>query len=91
MIEAKDRGDGSRRTLFTVEHFKEMIELENFILSLTAPEDLVDKIKPESVSFYDLCRKTDITDEVVVKFAENGCEIDEYYCIPDIPQKCEAT
>ena len=46
MIEAKDRGDGSRRTLFTVEHFKEMIELENFILSLTAPEDLVDKIKP---------------------------------------------
>ena len=68
-----------------------MIELENFILSLTAPEDLVDRIKPDSVSFFDLCRKTDITDEIVTKFAADNCKTNEYFCIPEIPKKCEVT
>ena len=36
MVEAKDQGNGSRTTLFTLEMFQEMIELEDFILNLTA-------------------------------------------------------
>ena len=52
---------------------------------------MLDEIKPESVSFYDVCRKADITDDLVVQFAAEGCKTNEFYCIPDIPKKCEAT
>ena len=65
MIEARPPRDGSKTTLFTKEHFREMIKLEEFIMNLQAPEELVNQITPESVSFYDLCRKKNITDEIV--------------------------
>ena len=52
---------------------------------------MVDRIEPESVSFYDLCRKTDITDEVVVQFAAERCKTNEFFCLSDIPKKCEVT
>ena len=38
MIEAVDQEDGSRQTLFTLEMFQEMIELDDFILNLTSSE-----------------------------------------------------
>ena len=65
MIDAKDRGEGDKRTLFTKEHFEEMIELENFILNLRTPAELEDQVKPEKITFFDLCRKSNITDEFI--------------------------
>ena len=65
MIEARPPRDGSRTTLFTKDHFREMIKLEEFIMNLTAPQELIERITPESVNFYDLCRKKNITDEIV--------------------------
>ena len=91
MIEAKDQEDGSLRTLFTLEHFQAMIDLDNFILNLTAPEELSAKIKPESVNFYDLCRKDNITDEGIVQYAAENCPIDERFCLQDIAEKCKVT
>ena len=43
------------------------------------------------MSFYDLCRKTNVTDEVVRQFAAEGCETDPFYCLPDIEEKCQVT
>ena len=66
MVEAKDQGDGSLQSLLTLEHFQEMIELESFLLNLTAPAELAARVTPGSpLSFYDLCRKTNVTDEAV--------------------------
>ena len=64
MVEAKDQGDGSRTTLFKLESFREMIELENFIINLTSPT-LSAQVIPERVTFYDLCRKVNATDEII--------------------------
>ena len=91
MIEARPSRDGSRTTLFTKDHFREMIKLEEFIMNLQAPQELVDKITPESVSFYDLCRKKNITDEIVQNFADEACLTDEYFCLEHIEEKCQAS
>merc|ERR1719464_1167352 len=69
MIEAKERDDGARSTLFTVDHFKEMVALEDLILSMTVPTDLAAQVGKESVGFLDLCKR--------------GEKADEYPCNPD--------
>jgi hypothetical protein len=69
-----------------------MIDLENFITSLQVPDELSSQIKgKETVSFYDVCRRTNITDEIVVEYAAEGCKIDDYYCIPDVEEKCKTS
>ena len=68
-----------------------MIELDNFILNLTPSDELMDKIKPEQLSFYDLCRKKNATDEFMGQFAAENCLHDERYCLPEVEEKCQVT
>lgn len=47
-----------------------MIDLESFLLNLTAPAELAARVTPGSpLTFYDLCRKTNVTDEAVEQYA----------------------
>lgn len=57
MIEAKQPEDDTLQTLFTVDHFKEMIDFENFVLNMTVPAELAADVGEESLSFTDLCKK----------------------------------
>ena len=91
MVEAKPQRNGKRTTLFTKEHFQEMIKLHEFFLNLTAPKELTDRIKPDKVTFEDLCRKRNITDEIVERLAEENCATDNRFCLPSIPEKCTVT
>ena len=81
MIEARPQRDGSRTTLFTKDHFREMIKLEEYIMNLQAPQRLTDVVTPESISFYDLCRKKNITDEIIQNYADEACKSDEKFCV----------
>ena len=91
IIEAKKKGKGLQ-TLFTHEHFREMIELDEFINNLNAPAEMAQEIGVDSIGVYDLCKKDNITDEVVVYLAGEACEAgDDRYCLPDIPEKCAVT
>ena len=90
MVEARPQ-KGQRTTLFTKEAFEEMIKLNDFILNITAPQELVDQIKPESVIFTDLCQKVNVTDEIVENFAAENCPTDERFCLPPIPEKCKVS
>jgi len=47
MLEAVEPTDGSRHTLFTLEHFEEMIKFEEYLLNITAPPELADKVIPD--------------------------------------------
>ena len=80
MLEAVEPTDGSLHTLFTLEHFEEMIRFEEYLLNITAPPELADKVIPDSVSFYDLCKKKNITDDVITQ----QCEFDPKYCLDEI-------
>ena len=68
-----------------------MIKLEEYIMNLQAPQRLADEVTPESISFYDLCRKKNITDEIVQNFADRACETDKKFCLPDISEKCQSS
>ena len=68
-----------------------MIELEEFLLNIKPPEELASQIDGGSVSFYDLCKKKNITDEVIVNLAALECEQDESFCLPDIAEKCDVS
>ena len=48
MLEAKKPNDGSLQTLFTLDHFREMIEFDIFLLNLEAPKDMADQIPKSS-------------------------------------------
>ena len=85
MIEAKKQSDVTKKqTLFTVEMFEEMIKLEEFILNITSPE-LSAQVNKDAVTFYDLCRKTDVTDPFMVEHAAEACKTNPRYCLDEVP------
>ena len=75
-----------------MEHFQEMIDLDDYILNITAPKKMADKlVSDRAPTFYDLCEKRNITDEIVVQIAAGLCETDERACLPDILPKCHVS
>ena len=53
---------------------------------------MADEIGKPGIDYYDLCKRENITDEIVVFYAAQGCEeYGEEYCLPDIEEKCEVT
>ena len=93
MVEAVEPTDGSLWTLFTIEHFQEMTEFEDFLMNdLTAPDYLMEQLTVDTPpNLYDLCKKKSITDEIVEQFAAENCEYDESFCLPEVDQKCAST
>lgn len=93
IIEAKKSGDGKGpTTLFTLDHFQEMIALDEFLINLAAPAEMAAEIGVDHIGMYDLCKRENITDEIVVKIAAEAClEISESFCLDDIAEKCAAT
>ena len=91
MIEAKKQSDGSQ-SLLTLEHFKEMIDLDEYFLNIAATPEMADKlVSGKAPTLYDLCQKLNVTDEIVVEYAAVGCETNPRYCLPDIPEKCRVS
>ena len=70
--------------------FEEMIRLEDFILNLSSPA-LSAELNKESISFYDLCRKTNATDRWMTQYAAETCKTNPRYCLDEVEQKCQVT
>ena len=68
-----------------------MIDFEDFVINLPVPPELLAEVEPETLSFSDLCKKVNITSEIVEEFAAKECPNDPRYCLPEIPEKCEVT
>ena len=61
--------------MMTKEHFQELINMENFLLNMKIPQNLVDLIPgKDNLNFYDLCMKANITDSIVEELAAIGCK-----------------
>ena len=87
IVEAKERDDGERRSLISLEAFQEMINFNEFVLNISTPTP-----EGKMVSYYDLCRRKNITDDLVEKYAAKACkELGEKYCIVKATEKCEVT
>ena len=92
IIEAKEPTDGSRQTLLTREHFREMVEFDEFVMNITvdAPPGYVGE--ETSFTFYDLCRKRDILSDKAKELAAQACiEYGEAYCVVDSAERCRTT
>ena len=68
LFEGKSETAEGPQNLITREHFAEMIEFEKFVMGITIPvppgnETAAAGEPPTLVSFYDLCKHVDITEE----------------------------
>ena len=61
-----------------------MIEFEDYLMNITAPEELLAQVDDDKATFYDFCKKVNITDTAIVERAAYECEQDEDFCIPEI-------
>ena len=74
IMEGKSETEDGPANLITREHFEEMIEFEKFVMNISIPvppgnetADIAAGEPPTRVTFYDLCKKVNITDEAEEK------------------------
>ena len=87
IVEAKDEGKLS--SVITLDHFQEMIALEDFMMNLEAPASMAAEVGRDSLNLYDICKKDNITEPFVEIFAAEGCKVSPAYCLPYKPETCE--
>ena len=98
LFEGKSQTEEGPVNLITREHFAEMIEFENFFLNITVPvppgnetADIAAGEPPTLVSFYDLCVKYDVTDEIQEQQWKYDCVVDDDYCVVPVMPKCKSS
>lgn len=93
IAEAKRRPGDKQQTLFTLDHFKALIELDEFIYNLAAPPEMAAEMNRTSINFDDVCKKDDITDKFIQKYADFQCNENKYeeFCLTPIEEKCKAS
>ena len=86
--------------MLTKERFQEMLEFEKFLMEwehAVPPEletaDIAAGEPPTTVTFYDLCKKVNVTTQEDEERWRKACEVDkdEAYCLEPAPPKCEYT
>ena len=93
IVEAKKRPGDKRQTLFTLDHFNALIELDEFIYNLQAPPEMAAELNRTSISFFDICTRENITDDYIQYLADTNCNDNgfEEFCIPQISERCEVS
>ena len=93
IAEAKKRPGDKQQTLFTLDHFKALIELDDYIYNLAAPPEMAAELNRTSINFYDMCKRDNITDEYIEYYADYQCNESGYeeFCIPPIEERCEVS
>ena len=87
IIEAKERDDGERRSLLSLEAFQELINFNEFIYTISSPAP-----NGEMVSYYDLCDRFNYTDSIVEGYAAKACEeLGEKFCLGEATEKCKVS
>ena len=63
------------------------------MLNITVPDEMAAKIiNRETVSFYDMCLKKNMTNELTETMAREACEAgDERFCLPETAPRCQST
>ena len=87
IIEAKQDPERSRRTILTYDHFREIQRFNEWLDALEYP--IVPGIPrgmpyrdplPETLTFYDLCRKEGILEKVWPEGTSEECRYNPYLC-----------
>ena len=98
IFEAKQQYEHGPQNLITIEHFKEMIEFEKYMMAVeyaVPPANETDDVAagepPTMISFYDMCRKKNVTSAEDEKEWATLCKTDESYCVADALPKCEVS
>lgn len=87
LVEAKRPEAGGLQTLLSVDHFREMMAFEDWLMNIEYPvppgnetADIAAGEPPTMIKFKDLCKQQNISTEEQEREWEANCEADPKYC-----------